>query len=70
MIISRNGYIKLIDFGLVSYLENGEMERTRGGTSGYIAPEKLEKKPYDMAVDMFSLGVLIVVLARGRGLFK
>ena len=69
ILMGKNGYIKVIDLGMVSYLESGEMERSWCGTTGYIAPEKHERKPYDMVVDMFSLGVTIVFLASGLKLF-
>ena len=37
----------------------------RIGTWSYWAPEQLNKQPYDFAVDMWSLGVLLYILLVG-----
>ena len=38
------------------------MTKSRLGTPGYIAPEVIQGKGYDVAVDMWSLGVLTYIL--------
>ncbi|XP_077327424.1 protein kinase C theta type-like [Lithobates pipiens] len=58
--IGRDGHIRIVDFGLAT--EQGEDEV---GTPGYIAPEIYTGEPYSSAVDWFSLGVMLFVLATG-----
>ncbi|MCZ6702290.1 MAG: serine/threonine-protein kinase, partial [Ignavibacteria bacterium] len=50
--------VKLIDLGLVQYLQN-ENEHVIKGTAQYIAPELLKKEPHDHRVDLYSLGILL-----------
>eukprot|EP00479_Gromia_sphaerica_P008001 TRINITY_DN2888_c0_g1_i2.p1 TRINITY_DN2888_c0_g1~~TRINITY_DN2888_c0_g1_i2.p1 ORF type:complete len:198 (+),score=27.62 TRINITY_DN2888_c0_g1_i2:345-938(+) len=69
LIFSSRGderHIKLTDFGLSKILkyENSIM-CTRCGTPGYVAPEVLRGRPYSMAVDMWSLGVVLYILLCG-----
>ena len=60
--------VKLIDFGTaVALEERGEKISSGGriGTWSYWAPEQLNQQPYDFAVDMWSLGVLLYILLVG-----
>jgi len=58
--------IKITDFGLAKY-RSGKPEAmtTACGTPGYVAPEVLKNEPYDKAVDMWSLGVILYILLCG-----
>jgi calcium/calmodulin-dependent protein kinase I len=40
------------------------------GTPGYVAPELLEKTPYDWQCDMWSLGVVVFILPGGYAPFE
>jgi calcium/calmodulin-dependent protein kinase I len=40
------------------------------GTPGYVAPELLEKIPYDWQCDMWSLGVVVFILLGGYAPFE
>lgn len=40
------------------------------GTPGYVAPELLEKIPYDWQCDMWSLGVMVFILLGGYAPFE
>eukprot|EP00330_Aristerostoma_sp_ATCC50986_P001506 CAMPEP_0114600134 /NCGR_PEP_ID=MMETSP0125-20121206/22687_1 /TAXON_ID=485358 ORGANISM="Aristerostoma sp., Strain ATCC 50986" /NCGR_SAMPLE_ID=MMETSP0125 /ASSEMBLY_ACC=CAM_ASM_000245 /LENGTH=104 /DNA_ID=CAMNT_0001807927 /DNA_START=323 /DNA_END=634 /DNA_ORIENTATION=- len=42
--------LKIADFGL-SKVMNDDLMKTAVGTPGYVAPEIIEKKPYDETVD-------------------
>eukprot|EP00300_Choanocystis_sp_HF-7_P005771 c14261_g2_i2.p1 GENE.c14261_g2_i2~~c14261_g2_i2.p1 ORF type:complete len:472 (+),score=111.40 c14261_g2_i2:33-1418(+) len=57
--------LKIADFGLSSLMPpNGKLSRFCG-TPQYTAPEMLERRPYDQAVDMWSCGVIFYVLLCG-----
>ena len=61
--------IKITDFGLAKYRSNKASEvsnmTTACGTPGYVAPEVLKNEPYNKAVDMWSLGVILYILLCG-----
>jgi len=58
--------IKIADFGL-SKMFTAEDLKSQVGSTTYVAPEVLtsEQKPYDNAVDMWSVGVITYVLLTG-----
>lgn len=65
--------IKLIDFGAAVVLEEDEQVISGGrvGTWTYWAPEQAnEATPYDTAVDMWSVGVLLYIMLSGRHPFE
>lgn len=68
ILISYNGFIKLIDFGIA--FAKGRLATTRSGVvkgkCGYLAPEQLRNDPVDRRMDLFSLGVVLYDLATGR----
>lgn len=53
---------KIADFGLASGYHIGDAMTLRCGSPGYVAPEILEKQPYDSKVDIFSAGVIMYIL--------
>ena len=60
--------IILCDFGLAYHLDNNILEKLIQGTCGttlYMAPEIIEKRKYDYLVDLFSIGIILYVLASG-----
>lgn len=58
--------LRIADFGLASFIKEGEQLDYRCGTPGYVGPELLQDKGYDRKVDMFSVGVILYVLLSGR----
>mmetsp|Transcript_10531 Transcript_10531/g.19374 ORF Transcript_10531/g.19374 Transcript_10531/m.19374 type:complete len:943 (+) Transcript_10531:35-2863(+) len=56
--------VKITDFGLSAIRKQGMEEPL--GTMHYAAPEILQNKPYDCAVDMWSLGVIAYVVLSGH----
>jgi len=79
ILVARNGYAKLADFGLAKLAGGSEGEITRTstelatrpglviGTIAYMSPEQAEGKPLDGRSDIFSFGVaLYEMLAAGR----
>jgi serine/threonine protein kinase len=67
IIIDKDGYIKLTDFGLAKENVNNENKATSFcGTPEYLAPEIIEKVAYGKEVDWWSLGVIIFEMIVGR----
>lgn len=53
--------VRIIDFGLSSYISNlGSLRKC--GTPGYVAPEILKNQDYNHAIDYFSLGVVLYAM--------
>jgi serine/threonine protein kinase len=79
ILVARNGYAKLADFGLAKLAGGSEGEITRTstehatrpglaiGTIAYMSPEQAAGKPLDGRSDIFSFGVVLYeMLAAGR----
>jgi Tol biopolymer transport system component/tRNA A-37 threonylcarbamoyl transferase component Bud32 len=69
ILISKNGYAKLADFGLARAAESSEETRTRTGvimgTVAYMSPEQASGKKLDVRSDIFSFGVVLYELLAG-----
>ena len=60
--------IKITDFGLAKFRSakaDASSMTTACGTPGYVAPEVLKNEPYNKAVDLWSLGVILYILLCG-----
>lgn len=58
--------VKLADFGFAKFIRVDNGCRTLCGTPGYLAPEILERWPaYDVACDLWSVGVVLFLLLGG-----
>jgi serine/threonine protein kinase len=68
VLISRtDGVIKLIDFGYSARLDRAASRRkTLVGTPYWMAPEVIKQEPYDMGVDIWSLGILLIEILEGE----
>jgi serine/threonine protein kinase len=76
IIVSLNGQVKVLDFGLARRFmlpDTGELilggSTIPGrpmGTANYMAPERILQLPLDPRSDLFSLGVVIYEMATGR----
>ncbi|KAM7318871.1 hypothetical protein ACRRTK_021984 [Alexandromys fortis] len=67
ILIDGDGNVKLCDFGLAVQLAEGQMLNRVCGSLKYMAPEILAREPYDgLAVDMWSLGVVLYVMVTGK----
>src|SRR5579863_2578820 len=79
ILVAKNGYAKLADFGLAKAAEgaeNRELTRTLTerqtragvivGTIAYMSPEQASGKPMDARSDIFSFGVVLYELLEGR----
>jgi len=65
ILMDKNEKIKVIDFGLATFLDVSEFIFKKCGTPGYIAPEvfkfdaKNPKTAYDGRCDVFSVGCIL-----------
>jgi cGMP-dependent protein kinase len=67
IMLSRDGYMKLIDFGLAKDVsKNDNKTMTLVGTPHFMAPEVLLGEGYGLAADMWSLGVCMFELVAGE----
>ncbi|MGO8968402.1 MAG: protein kinase domain-containing protein [Myxococcaceae bacterium] len=82
--ITREGHLKLIDFGIAQFahvssdsdtdvtLSPSGSRRRAGmvfGTPGYMSPEQMEGEPVDARTDFFSLGAVLYEMLSGRRAF-
>ncbi|MBS7806897.1 serine/threonine-protein kinase [Variovorax sp. PCZ-1] len=68
MLLTREGRIKLTDFGVARITDSGEMTKTSGGTVGtlkYMSPEQVAGKGVDSSSDLFSAGIVLYQLLTG-----
>lgn len=67
IMISGDGVLKLIDFGIArTKKENQNMDTTILGTAGYAAPEQFGFGQTDERSDIYAVGVLMNVLLVGQ----
>ena len=62
--------LKIADFGLASFIKDGEKLKLRCGSPGYVGPELLEENGYNKKVDMFSIGVILYIMLCGSPPFN
>ena len=77
IMISRDGYVKLLDFGLAKVrltIASGDRTQplthtTAGhvfGTAAYMSPEQAAGRPVDFRSDQFSLGIILYEMVVGK----
>ena len=63
--IDRNGYLKVIDFGLAKLLKEKDHTTTCCGTPHYLAPEVILGKGYSFSADYWSIGICMFEIFYG-----
>lgn len=58
--------IQIADFGLSKFAAPEEVMKLPCGTLAYVAPEVLQMQGYGKEVDLWSIGVILYVLLRGK----
>lgn len=77
IMLSRDGLVKLLDFGLARRVELGPghdttltIEGQILGTPSYMSPEQAQGKPLDVRSDIFSFGSVLYEMVTGNRAFE
>lgn len=66
ILLDRDRKIRLIDFGFSEVFDENKLFDQMVGSPAYVAPELALGAPYDITVDVWSLGVILYAMTVGR----
>ncbi len=70
ILVSENGTVKLIDFGIAKYMSGDDDLNTQTGqhvmTPAYASPEQLLRKNLNTSTDIYSLGLILYEILTGK----
>ena len=66
----RDDFVKVVDFGIAALQTEAEVNHKRAGTPHYIAPEQIQRRPFDGRADMYSLACTAYEMLTGRTPFE
>lgn len=64
LLLTKDKRIKIVDFGISKKLRTNAKFKEIAGTPLYTAPEVIDKS-YDLQCDMWSIGVIVYLMASG-----
>lgn len=77
ILVTADGQVRLLDFGIAKLLEEGQAKETRltelsgrALTPDYASPEQILGEPLTIASDVYSLGVILYELLSGTRPYK
>lgn len=74
ILLSRNGRIKMCDFGISGYLVDSVAKTRDAGCKPYMAPERIDPQGspdnYDVRSDVWSLGISMIEVSTGKFPYK
>ncbi len=74
VMLSYDGAVKILDFGIAKALGGEAVEETKSGTLkgkfAYMAPEQTVSNEIDRRIDIFATGIVLHEILTGRRLFK
>jgi serine/threonine-protein kinase len=72
IMVTRNGQVKVTDFGIARMTSNETVAQTAAvlGTASYLSPEQAQGGPIDLRSDLYSLGCVLYEMLTGRPPFS
>lgn len=69
ILITKDGRIKLTDFGIATLIARTGKKNKASGTLGYMSPEQVTGRYVDETSDIFSLGIVLYEMLTGKNPF-